>query len=124
LSGDCIAEGERPAAVPPRPSGIERNIVVTEWDWASRKTCLHDAMAALPTWQGFTGCRTLFDPEPQSYGDAFSPLGFAVEALLNFGQPFRIDPPAPSRGPFSNDESASAKCSATNHVWPDTSNCW
>jgi len=42
---DRIAEGELPAATPARPSGIERNIVITEWDWASPKTYLHDAVS-------------------------------------------------------------------------------
>jgi aconitate decarboxylase len=49
--------------------------------------------AALLTRQGFTGCPTLFDPAPQSYGEAFFPHGFAAVALLDFGQPFRIDKP-------------------------------
>ena len=31
--GERIAKGEVPPA-PPRPQGIERNIVVTVWDWA------------------------------------------------------------------------------------------
>jgi hypothetical protein len=42
---DRVAEGEVPATTPPRPSGIERNIVITEWDWASPKTYLHDAIS-------------------------------------------------------------------------------
>jgi aconitate decarboxylase len=49
--------------------------------------------AALLTRRGFTGCRTLFDPAPQSYAEAFFPLGFAAEALLDFGAPFRIVEP-------------------------------
>jgi 2-methylcitrate dehydratase PrpD len=49
--------------------------------------------AALLTRRGFTGCRTLFDPAPQSYAEAFFPRGFAVEALLDFGDPFRIVDP-------------------------------
>jgi aconitate decarboxylase len=49
--------------------------------------------AALLTRRGFTGCPTLFDPAPQSYGEAFFPRGFATEALLDFGQPFRIEDP-------------------------------
>ena len=32
---DRIAAGEAPSQVPPRPSGIERNIVVTLWDWGT-----------------------------------------------------------------------------------------
>jgi 2-methylcitrate dehydratase PrpD len=49
--------------------------------------------AALLTRRGFTGCRTLFDPAPQSYAEAFFPRGFAAEALLDFGEPFRIADP-------------------------------
>ena len=30
---DRVAKGELPKTDPPRPTGIERNIVVTEWDW-------------------------------------------------------------------------------------------
>lgn len=49
--------------------------------------------AALLTRRGFTGCRTLFDPTRQSYAEAFFPRGFVAEALLDFGQPFRIEDP-------------------------------
>jgi len=38
---DRIAAGELPPA-PPRPSGVERNIVITEWNWGTDKTYLHD----------------------------------------------------------------------------------
>jgi hypothetical protein len=30
---DRIAKGELPKATPPRPVGVERNVVITEWDW-------------------------------------------------------------------------------------------
>ena len=39
-----IAEGEVPPA-PPRPQGIERAIVITEWDWADPKAYLHDEVS-------------------------------------------------------------------------------
>lgn len=39
-----IAAGELPPA-PPRPQGVERNIVITEWDWATPKAYLHDEIA-------------------------------------------------------------------------------
>ena len=32
---DRIASGEAPTQTPPRPTGIERNIVVTLWDWGT-----------------------------------------------------------------------------------------
>src|SRR5712692_6254483 len=41
---DRIAAGELPP-VPPRPQGVERNIVITEWDWADPKAYLHDEIA-------------------------------------------------------------------------------
>ena len=41
---DRIAAGETPPA-PPRPQGIERNVVITEWDWADPKVYLHDQVS-------------------------------------------------------------------------------
>jgi hypothetical protein len=41
---DRIAAGELPPA-PPRPQGVERNLVITEWDWADPKAYLHDEIA-------------------------------------------------------------------------------
>jgi len=41
---DRIARGELPP-VPPRPRGIKRNVVITEWDWADPKVYLHDEVS-------------------------------------------------------------------------------
>jgi hypothetical protein len=41
---DRIAAGEVPEA-PRRPQGIERNVVITEWDWADPKAYLHDVVS-------------------------------------------------------------------------------
>jgi len=38
---DRIAAGEIPPA-PARPQGLERNVVITQWDWADTRTYLHD----------------------------------------------------------------------------------
>jgi hypothetical protein len=43
---DRIAKGELPHAKPPRPQGVERNIVVTTWDWLNEKHYLHDLIAS------------------------------------------------------------------------------
>jgi hypothetical protein len=43
---DRVAAGELPAAVPLRPRGIERNVVVTLWDWSGPKSYLHDAISS------------------------------------------------------------------------------
>ena len=41
---DRIAAGEVPPT-PPRPQGVERNVVITEWDWADPKAYLHDEVS-------------------------------------------------------------------------------
>jgi hypothetical protein len=43
---DRIAKGELPQAKPQRPQGVERNIVVTTWDWHDDKHYLHDLIAS------------------------------------------------------------------------------
>jgi len=40
-----IAHGELPAQAPPRPQGLERNVVITQWDWADPKSYLHDEIS-------------------------------------------------------------------------------
>src|SRR5262245_43483193 len=41
-----VAKGELPKNKPPRPQGVERNIVVTTWDWGDPKKYLHDLIAS------------------------------------------------------------------------------
>ena len=41
---DRIDRGEVPPA-PPRPQGVERNVVITQWDWADPKAYLHDVVS-------------------------------------------------------------------------------
>jgi hypothetical protein len=43
---DRIAKGELPKAKPPRPQGVERNIVVTSWEWSTPDKYLHDLIAS------------------------------------------------------------------------------
>src|SRR5258708_27125620 len=43
---DRVAGGELPASKPQRPQGVERNAVVTVWDWSNPKAYLHDAAAS------------------------------------------------------------------------------
>jgi hypothetical protein len=41
---DRIKAGELPP-VPPRPQGMERNVVITQWDWATAKEYFHDEIS-------------------------------------------------------------------------------
>ena len=40
-----VAHGELPSEAPPRPQGVERNVVITQWDWADPKAYLHDEIS-------------------------------------------------------------------------------
>ena len=42
---DRIAAGELPTSKPMRPQGVERNVVLTLWDWAGAKDYLHDEVS-------------------------------------------------------------------------------
>src|ERR1700681_866166 len=42
--GSRIAAGEVPPA-PPRPTGIERNVVVSQWDWGAPESFIHDMVS-------------------------------------------------------------------------------
>jgi hypothetical protein len=41
---DRMAGGELPPE-PPRPQGLERNVVISQWDWADPKAYLHDEVS-------------------------------------------------------------------------------
>jgi hypothetical protein len=43
---DRVAKGELPRVKPERPQGVERNIVVTTWDWGDEQHYLHDLIAS------------------------------------------------------------------------------
>jgi len=43
---DRIAKGELPHAKPQRPEGLERNVVITTWEWGDPKTYLHDLISS------------------------------------------------------------------------------
>jgi len=42
---DRIAAGELPFASPERPKGVERNVVITTWEWSTPTHYLHDAVS-------------------------------------------------------------------------------
>ena len=78
-----IAAGEVPVA-PPRPSGLERNMVVTEWEWGVADTYLHDIVATdkrRPTmypngkiWGVDFGHDRLWSLDPTTYRVAWFPV--------------------------------------------------
>jgi hypothetical protein len=55
-----IAAGEVPPA-PPRPSGVERNVVITEWEWGVDTSFMHDEITTDKN-----------DPTVNPYGDVYA----------------------------------------------------
>src|SRR5258708_10511438 len=43
---DRIAKGELRKNRPPRPTGIERNVVISSWEWATEKHFVHDLISS------------------------------------------------------------------------------
>src|SRR3954464_9094750 len=43
---DRVANGELPKSKPQRPSGIERNVVISSWEWATEKHFVHDLISS------------------------------------------------------------------------------
>ena len=43
---DRIAKGELPSTKPQRPQGVERNIVVSSWEWSEPNKYLHDLISS------------------------------------------------------------------------------
>jgi hypothetical protein len=43
---DRVAKGELPKHKPPRPQGLERNVVVTAWEWSTPDKYLHDLISS------------------------------------------------------------------------------
>ena len=43
---DRVAKGELPKSKPQRPQGVERNVVVTSWEWGTEKQFTHDLISS------------------------------------------------------------------------------
>jgi len=67
---DRIAKGELPSVKPERPQGIERNIVVTTWDWGNDKQYLHDLISSDKR-----------DPTVNGYGKLYGSPEYATDHL-------------------------------------------
>jgi hypothetical protein len=67
---DRVAKGELPHARPQRPQGLERNIVVTWWEWGDAKKYLHDLIAS-----------DRRHPTVNAYGPLFGSPEYATDML-------------------------------------------
>ena len=95
---DRIAEGELPKNKPQRPQGIERNVVITTWDWADDKHYLHDEISTDKRNPTVNGYGPLFG-SPEYATDIIPILDPVKNSVTKFHAPVR-DPDMPfSLGP-------------------------
>jgi len=93
-----IAKGELPPSKPTRPQGLERNIVVTWWEWHTAKQYLHDLIASDRRHPTVNAYGPLFG-SPEYATDSMPILDPKTHRVTTFKMPVR-DPNMPeSLGP-------------------------
>ena len=85
---DRIAKGEIPDTKPDRPQGVERNIVITQWDWSTEKKYLHDLIASDRRFPTVNAYGPLFG-SPEYSTDTMPILDPRTHTVTNFVMPVR-----------------------------------
>ena len=88
-----IAKGELPHSKPTRPQGLERNIVVTWWEWSTEKQYLHDLIASDRRYPTVNAYGPLFG-SPEYSTDLMPMLDPKTHQVTTFKMPVR-DPNMP-----------------------------
>jgi hypothetical protein len=110
-----IAKGELPHAQPKRPEGLERNVVVTSWEWHTEKQYLHDLIASDRRRPTVNAYGPLFGA-PEYSTDLMPILDPKTHRVTFFRLPVR-DPDTPEAlGPG---HAASAEVLAPSAYWGD-----
>jgi len=112
---DRIAKGELPHSVPPRPQGVERNIVVTTWDWGSPKKYLHDLIASDRRYPTVNAYGPLFG-SPEYATDDYPILDPRTGVVTSFRAPVRDADTPEALGPG---HAAIAQPMAPSPYWGD-----
>jgi len=112
---DRIAKGDLPHAKPPRPQGVERNIVITEWEWGTPSTYLHDEISTDKRNPTVNAYGPIFG-SPEYSTDVIPILDPKTNTVTSFKVPVR-DPDMPeSLGPG---HAAGLKPMAPSAYWGD-----
>ena len=98
---DRIGAGELPFAQPVRPQGIERNVVITEWDWATPTTYLHDLISTDKRNPALNAYGKVYG-SPEESTD-FVPILDPGRNTATFARAHVLDPNTPSSGGTSLD---------------------
>src|SRR5277367_2965535 len=91
---DRIAAGELPSAKPERPKGIERNVVITMWDWGVKGEYLHDAIASAKYNQTVNANGPIYG-SPEESSDLVPVIDPVKNTFSTIKHPY-LDPQTPS----------------------------
>ncbi len=104
-----VAGGELPFAKPERPQGVERNVVITMWEWSTPKAYLHDAISTDKR-NPRVNANGLIYGSPEESTDMVPVLNPITNEATQIKHPYR-DPKTPSntellrgRSPYWGDE--------------------
>src|SRR5437870_1889931 len=112
---DRVAKGELPKHKPPRPQGVERNIVITSWEWSTDKHYLHDLVSSDRRYPTVNALGALYG-SPEYATDNMAILDPKTHKVTFFKMPV-ADPSAPeSFGPPFH-ASAAAKPMLPSAYW-------
>ena len=114
---DRVAKGELPTNKPQRPQGVERNIVVTSWEWGTEKQFTHDLISSDRRYPTVNAYGPLYG-SPEYSSDDMPILDPKTHKVTFFKMPV-ADPNAPeSFGPPFH-ASAVAKPTQPSAYWGD-----
>jgi hypothetical protein len=114
---DRVAKGELPKSKPQRPQGVERNVVVTSWEWGTEKQFTHDLISSDRRYPTVNPYGPLYG-SPEYSSDEIPILDPKTHKVTFFKMPV-ADPNAPeSFGPPFH-ASAVAKPTQPSAYWGD-----
>jgi hypothetical protein len=114
---DRVAKGELPKSKPQRPQGVERNVVVTSWEWGTEKHFTHDLISSDRRYPTINPYGPLYG-SPEYSSDEIPILDPKTHKVTFFKMPV-ADPNAPeSFGPPFH-ASAVAKPTQPSAYWGD-----
>ena len=112
---DRVARGELPHSKPSRPQGVERNVVVTTWDWSDPKKYLHDLIASDRRYPTVNAHGKLYG-SPEYATDAMPILDPQTHTVTTFTMPVRDSDTPEALGPG---HAAAEKPVAPSPYWGD-----
>lgn len=113
---DRIAAGELPPT-PPRPEGLERNVVITQWDWADETAYLHDLVSTDrrdPTINGYGKIYGALE-ESADYLPVLDPVNHSIDRIP-------LDMMDPDAGPVSGEPVAPSPYWDDEAIWDSAAN--